>query len=42
MSEFNLEEFAVVDMGDAGVETKQVAPGGPHRDNIYGWGWAGG
>jgi hypothetical protein len=36
------EEFAVVEMGDSGQETKQLSPGGPHWDSLYGFGWAGG
>lgn len=34
MSEFNVEEFEVVEVGDAGVETKQLAPG-VRPDSVY-------
>jgi hypothetical protein len=34
------EEFAVVEIGDAGDETRQSSPGGPAWDAIFGKAWA--
>lgn len=34
MSEFNVEEFEVVELGDAGEETRQGGPG-DYPDSVY-------
>jgi hypothetical protein len=38
--EIELIDFGdVIDLGDVGEETKQLAPGGPYWDSIYWNGW---
>ena len=37
-----IEELELVDLGDAGIETRQISPVGMNPDSAYGVGWAGG
>lgn len=38
----NNAEFEVMDLGEATIETKQIAPVGPFMDSYYAWGWGAG